>query len=56
MATRIVKAIFADVPPGAIIRYEGYWGVVLRGSGVDFWDQPRRTLKEWAVVEVLVER
>lgn len=50
--------VLADVPPGRIVRYQGRWGVVVRGAYrdgykvVDFWDAGREHVKDIAIVAV----
>ena len=54
--------VLADVPNGTVVRVEGNWGVVCsstKGSGhrtVDFWDDGRRRVPPWTLVEVQTKR
>lgn len=57
--SRIVRAVLADLPVGAIVRVDGSWVVVCIGNNsyrriVDFWDTGRTYMRNWELVEVLV--
>lgn len=60
---RLVSRILADVPAGAIVRFQDRWGVVCIGNNnvnlrnkriVDFWDGGRELVSNIAVVDVQV--
>jgi hypothetical protein len=56
------KVILLDAPYGAIVRYQGEWGVVSHDSNrsrwrvIDFWAGGRQHVPDIAEVELLVEK
>lgn len=55
------RIVLADAPWGAIVRYQGDWGVLCMASNddgkngkrvIDFWDGGRCYVPNYAVVEV----
>ena len=53
----VKRMVLYDVPPGAVVRYRGEWGVVCgsyrsRWRIIDFWWGGRRHVPDVAEVEV----
>jgi hypothetical protein len=56
------KIVLADAKNGTVVRVDGNWGVVCVGKPgdtqriVDFWDDGRRRIPPWTLVDVQTKR